>query len=95
MVPQLLRQYRSLKVEFTSEEGIEYFNYLLSEREVFKTEHGVYPSYLVLTDLNMQKLLIGMDRMGVPPKANPESTTYYFYGAEIVIGDNEGFHLQI
>ncbi|MDC4894502.1 hypothetical protein NQ997_18795 [Acinetobacter baumannii] len=82
-------------MEFTSQEGIEYFNYLLNEREVFKNEHGVYPSYLVLTDLNKQKLLIGMDRMGVPPKANPESTTYYFYGAEMVIGDNEGFYINL
>ncbi len=82
-------------MEFTSEESIEYFNTLLNDREIFKSEQGVYPSYLLLTELNTQKLLKGMDRMGVPPKANPESTTYYFFGAEMVTGDNEGFYISL
>lgn len=82
-------------MEFTSEECIEYFNVLLSERDAFKEEYGKYPTYLVLNEVNREKLLIGMDRMGVPPKANPMGTTYYFYGAEMVTGDIEGFCLEL
>ncbi|MDC4521888.1 hypothetical protein NQ779_07045 [Acinetobacter baumannii] len=82
-------------MEFTSQEGIEYFNYLLNEREVFKNEHGVYPKYLIQNESNMQKLLWGMNYMGTPPRANPEGTTNYFFGAELIVGDNEGFYISL
>ncbi|MDC5409318.1 hypothetical protein OHW82_13265 [Acinetobacter baumannii] len=43
----------------------------------------------------MQKLLWGMNYMGTPPRANPEGTTNYFFGAELIVGDNEGYYLHL
>ncbi|HAV4219868.1 TPA: hypothetical protein JIQ04_003452 [Acinetobacter baumannii] len=82
-------------VEFTAEECVDHFNTLLEVREDFKNENGLYPKYLIQSELNMQKLLWGMSYMGTPPRANPEGTTNYFFGAELITGDSEGFYLEL
>ncbi|MDT1778918.1 hypothetical protein NLX66_003665 [Acinetobacter baumannii] len=70
---------------------MDYFNYINELRDQFYKEHGRYPSYLVISPSNKIVLFEQMKSAGIPPRANPMGSHYFFMGAKILEGDIEGF----